>query len=61
MKIVIDGKQRIDKWVITKTYRDNNSSDYRTIGADMNRHKGGPIFTIVGSRIKDNLLRTVGN
>ena len=48
MKIVTDGKQRIDKWVITKTYRDNDSSDYHMIGADINQNKDGPIFTTVG-------------
>ena len=60
MKTVTDGKQRIDKWVITKTYRDNDSSDYHMIGADMNRHKDGPIFTTVGSRTRVTLLRIAG-
>ena len=60
MKTVIDGKQMIDKWMINKTYRDNDSSDYHMIGADMNRHKGGPIFMTVGSRTRVTLLRTVG-
>ena len=31
------------------------------IGTDMNRHKGGPIFTRVDQKNKDNLLRTAGN
>ena len=43
-----------------KTYRDNDSSDYHMIGADMNQHKDGPIFTTVGSRTKITLLRTTG-
>ena len=60
MKIVIDGKQRIDKWVITNTYRDNDSSDYHMIGADMNQHKDDLIFTTVGSRTRITLLRTAG-
>ena len=56
MKTITDGKQRIDKWVITKTYLDNDSSDYHMIGADINQHKDGPIFTIVGSRTRITLL-----
>ena len=60
MKTVIDGKQMIDKWMINKTYRDNDSSDYHMIGADINQHKDGPIFTIVGSRTRITLLRTAG-
>ena len=60
MKAITNGKQRIDKWVITKTYRDNNSSDYHMIGADMNKHKDGPIFTTVDSRTRITLLRTAG-
>ena len=60
MKTVTDGKQRIDKWVITKTYRDNDSSDYHMTDADMNRHKDGPIFMIVGSRTRVTLLRIAG-
>jgi hypothetical protein len=31
------------------------------IGTDVNRHEGGPIFTIVDQKNKDNLLRTAGN
>ena len=60
MKTVIDGKQMIDKWMINKTYRDNDSSDYHMIGADMNQHKDGPIFTTVDSRTRITLLRTAG-
>ena len=37
-----------------KTYRDNDSSDYHMIGADKNRHKDGPIFTIVVSKTRVN-------
>ena len=43
-----------------QTYRDNDSSDYHMIGADINQHKDGPIFTTVGSRTKITLLRTAG-
>ena len=60
MKTVIDGKQMIDKWMINKTYRDNDSSDYHMIGADMNQHKDGPIFMTVDSRTRITLLRTTG-
>ena len=60
MKIVTDGKQMIDKWVITKTYRDNDSSDYHMIGADINQHKDGPIFMTVGSRTRITLLQIAG-
>jgi hypothetical protein len=41
-----------------KTYRDNDSSDYHMIGADMNWHKDGPIFMTVGLRTRVTLLRT---
>ena len=60
MKTVTDGKQMIDKWMINKTYRDNDSSDYHMIGADINQHKDGSIFTTVGSRTRITLLRTAG-
>ena len=56
MKTVTDGKQMIDKWMINKTYRANDSSDYHMIGADMNQHKDGPIFTTVDSRTRITLL-----
>jgi len=31
------------------------------MGTDMNRHEGGPIFTIIDQKNKDNLLWTTGN
>jgi len=37
------------------------TEDKKLIGTDMNRHKGGPIFTIVDQKNKDNLLRTADN
>ena len=43
-----------------KTYRDNDSSDYHMIGADMNQHKDGPIFMTVGIRTRITLLRAAG-
>ena len=43
-----------------QTYRDNDSSDYHMIGADMNQHKDGPIFKTVGSRTRITLLPTAG-
>ena len=42
-----------------KTYHDNDSSDYHMIGADINQHKDGPIFTTIDSRTRISLLRTV--
>jgi len=34
---------------------------WEMIGTDMNRHKGGLIFTIVDQNNKDDLLRTADN
>ena len=31
------------------------------MGTDMNQYEGGPIFTTVDQKNKDNLLRTAGN
>ena len=53
MKIVIDGKQRIDKWVIKKP-------TVTIVGADIIWHKDGPIFTTVGLRTRITLLRIAG-
>jgi hypothetical protein len=39
-----------------KTYHDNDSSDYHLIGADLEQHKDGSIFTTIDSRTKDKLL-----
>jgi len=35
--------------------------DYKWQDTDMNRHEGGPIFTTVDQKNKDNLLRTMDN
>ena len=44
-----------------ETYRDNESFDTSWWVTDMNRYEGGPIFTTVDQKNKDNLLRTAGN
>ena len=43
-----------------QSYRDNDNPDYHMIGADINQHKDGPIFTTIGSRTRITLLRTAG-
>jgi hypothetical protein len=39
-----------------KAYHVNDSSDYHLIGADLDHHKDGPIFTTVGSRTTAKFL-----
>ena len=53
MKAITNGKQRIDKWVIIKP-------TMTIVGADIIRHKDGPIFTTVGLRTRITLLRIAG-
>jgi len=53
MKAITNGKQRIDKWVITKP-------TVTIVGADIIWHKDGPIFTTVGLRTRITLLRIAG-
>jgi len=54
-------KLKVDMWMIVRPTVTTKALIPVDGATDMNRYMGGPIFTTVDQKTKDNLLRTAGN
>ena len=54
-------KLKVDMWMIMRPTVTTKALIPVDRFTDMNRYEGGPIFTTVDQKNKDNLLRTAGN